>query len=52
MFYSRTIQNYKEKAKCFINQYNKYHVKQINKTVRCFFNYSLFFLRHLFEDNN
>jgi hypothetical protein len=51
MFYSKTIQNYKQKAKCFINQYNKYHVKQINRTVRHFIN-QFIFLGHLFEDNN
>lgn len=33
LWIKRTIQKYKEKVKCIIDQYNNYTVKQINRTV-------------------
>lgn len=32
--YERTIQNYKKKVQCIIDQYNSYSSRQVNRSVR------------------
>ena len=34
--YFSTVKNYKNKVQCIIDQYDKYHSKQINRTVFIF----------------